>query len=343
MNKYFKRPVRPVEIDPGMNVADLLEAMAGTAFQAKNLASAADIWRKMLEGETTIFFGLSGAMVPAGMRAVMRYLIEKRMIDCLVSTGANLFHDAHETLGNLHWQGSSAVDDVELRKHRVNRIYDVYACEKEFNRTDTYIASFASTLRKGRSYTTREFLHLLGGHLASDAKNEGILTAAYRAKVPIYCPAIGDSSIGISLLVDHHDAKVLFDTIGDVEEMAHIVLDARATGVIYVGGGTPKNFIQQTEVTAPYLGRATGGHTYAVQITCDSPQWGGLSGCTFEEGQSWGKISKDALKVTVYSDATIALPMIVTAVAGRAASAIRKRKLPTMRVFDKRLLSAPPR
>jgi len=336
MSKYLKKATRPFEIDPRMNVADLVEAMEGTAFQAKNLATAADIWKRMLKGETTVFLGLSGAMVPAGMRPVIRYLIEKRMIDCLVSTGANLFHDAHETLGNFHWQGSSTVDDMDLKRHRVNRIYDVFACEEEFNRTDKYIASFASTLSKTRPYTTREFLYLLGGALASDAKAGGMLTAAHKAKVPVYCPAIGDSSIAISLLVDHHDAKIVFDAVADIEEMARIVMDAKATGVIYVGGGTPKNFIQQTEVTAPFLGRATGGHAYAIQITCDSPQWGGLSGCTFEEGQSWGKISEGAFKVTVYSDATIAFPVIVTAVAQRAASIIKKRRLPSMRVFGKR-------
>jgi deoxyhypusine synthase len=271
----------------------------------------------MLADEATVIMGLSGAMVPAGMRNLIAYLIGHRFIDCLVSTGANLFHDCHETLGRAHYKGDPHFDDVTLFEHGIDKIYDTFASEGEFRETDLFIADFARGLNSNVSYTTREFLHRLGGRLAEEGINDGILTAATRAQVPVYCPAIGDSSIGIALttLTSSQGRRFQFDVIGDVEELTTIVADSRKTGVIYIGGGTPKNFIQQTEVTASILGREVTGHDYAIQIIVDAPYWGGLSGCTFEEAQSWGKISKSAKKVTVYCDATIALPLVVTALA----------------------------
>ena len=259
-------------------------------------------------------------MVPAGMRHVLSFLIENRFIDCLVSTGANLFHDCHETLGRFHFRGDPHFDDITLYKHGIDKIYDTFACEKEFRSSDTFIADFARGLDRKRSYTTREFLNLLGKKLTEEVKEEGILTAAARANVPVYCPAIGDSSIGISLtlLPNEKGESFQFDIIGDVTELTDIVTNSKKTGVIYIGGGTPKNFIQQTEVTASILGRDVTGHDYAIQIIVDAPYWGGLSGCTFEEAQSWGKISAAAKKVTVYCDATIALPLLVTALADEA-------------------------
>ena len=315
-NKFLKRPVRPVEVFPGAEVSELLSRMGETAFQGKNLAVAVDVWERMLKGNVTIFFGLAGAMVPAGMRKVIVHLIKNRFIDCLVSTGANLFHDIHETLGKYHWQGHTMVDDVELKDEGIDRIYDVFAVEEEFERADRYCYRFAKALEK-RPYTTREFLSLLGKRLSEGVKEDGILTAAYKAGVPVYCPAIGDSSIGIGLAMKPEEDNFIFDVIGDVKETALIAAEASNTGVVYVGGGTPKNFIQQTEVTAGLMGRDVSGHKYAVQITADAPHWGGLSGCTFEEAQSWGKIAKKAKMVTVHCDSTIALPIITTALAGK--------------------------
>lgn len=310
-------PIAPFEVKTGQSVADCLRRMESISFQGRSLASAFRIWAEMLEDEATIIMGLSGAMVPAGMRKIITYLIDHRLIDCLVSTGANLFHDCHEILGKSHFKGDPNFDDVTLFDHRIDKIYDTFASEEEFRDTDRYIADFAKGLDPKRSYTTREFLNRLGMRLAQEGTREGILTAAAQARVPIYCPAIGDSSIGIALttLTSTSGVRFQFDVIGDVEELTNIVVNSKKTGVIYIGGGTPKNFIQQTEVTASILGREVTGHDYAVQIIVDAPHWGGLSGCTFEEAQSWGKISKSARKVTVYCDATIALPIVITALA----------------------------
>ncbi|MBI5903079.1 MAG: deoxyhypusine synthase [Deltaproteobacteria bacterium] len=321
--KFLKRPVRPVEIDTGASVEDLVKRMGDAAFQGRNLSIAVDIWEEMLKTRTTVFLGLAGAMVPAGMRELLVYLIRNRYVDCLVSTGANLFHDIHETLGRHHWQGSHNMDDNALKDAGIDRIYDVFAVEEEFNRADRYIYEFAEGLEK-RPYTTREFLYLMGGDLSGKCRADGIVTSAFRARVPLYCPAVADSSIGIALALKNGSDHFIFDMIGDVKETAEIAARAKSTGVVYVGGGTPKNFIQQTEVTAALQCKDVAGHRYAVQVTADSPHWGGLSGCTFEEAQSWGKIARKASHVTVNSDATIALPVIVTALAQRMKGFKRK-------------------
>jgi deoxyhypusine synthase len=288
----------------------------------------------MLKSDVTIFFGLAGAMVPAGMRKLITYLVKNRLIDCLVSTGANLFHDCHEEVGEVHYQGSHHANDLILKEHGIDRIYDVFAPDKAFVNTDKFIAGFAESLGS-KKLNTREFLYLLGGQLLKHGKDTGILSAAYEARVPIYCPAVSDSSIGIALAVSAAKGGKIpcLDVISDVIESAQLVADAKSTGVIYVAGGTPKNFIQQTEVTAPLIGRTVKGHSYAIQLSVDPPYWGGLSGCTLEEAQSWGKVARQAQKVTVYCDATISLPMVIHALAQEHAGLIAARKKPDLRLI----------
>src|SRR5690242_5407992 len=322
-------PTRPFDPVGAASASEVLERMQGTAFQGKNLGVAFDVWKKMLADDCTIMMGMSGAMVPAGMRRLVVSMIENRLIDCLVSTGANFFHDLHETKGNYHYQGSHQMDDVELAENLVDRMYDVLADEEKFRQHDQWIGRFASTLDQSRSYTTREFLHLLGCELAKHAKEDGILSAAAKAGIPVYCPASGDSSIGIGIAADRYTGgnRFTFDVIGDVLETARIAAEANCTGVVYFGGGTPKNFIQQTEVTLLIMKEDATGHKYAIQVVTDSPQWGGLSGCTFEEAQSWGKIAKDANMVTCHADSTIAMPILVSALLEQK-KLIKKRRRP---------------
>jgi|UniRef100_A0A7C3UZB2 deoxyhypusine synthase len=320
---FLKYPVVPFEIKEDRKISEILEALGKCSFQARNLSLALRVWEKMLREDTFIFLGLAGAMVPAGMRKIIAYLIKERYIDCLVSTGANLFHDIHETIGRYHYLGSEEVSDIHLRAARVDRIYDTFASEEEFIATDNLIAQWAERFPK-KVWTTREFLYRIGKKLLK-YENDGILKSAAAEEVPIYCPAIGDSSIGIALaeLYKKKGIKIEFDLIRDVTETAYLA-SLKKTGVIYIGGGTPKNFIQQTEVTAPYIGYKVSGHKYALQITEDKPFWGGLSGCTFKEAQSWGKIALDADMVMLYCDATIALPLIVSALAEKK---IKRKKI----------------
>ncbi len=328
-HEILTQPTCPISIDRRKNVAALLQKMQGISFQGRNLATAYHIWEKMLRDRILIMMGVAGAMVPAGMRRLVVYLIKNRLIDCLVSTGATFFHDVHESLGRLHYQCSPHVDDVELQKNLIDRMYDTLVDEEEFREEDAFVGHFASTLDQSRPYTTREFLYLLGKEVSKRAKEDGIVTAAYKARLPLFCPAVGDSSIGIGVAENRHLGKnqLTFDVIGDVLETARLAGESPASGVIYFGGGTPKNFIQQSEVTATFMRQAASGHKYAVQVITDAPHWGGLSGCTFEEAQSWGKIAPDASTVTVHCDSTIAMPILVTALSEHA-ELIRKRKRP---------------
>lgn len=313
--KYLAHPTRPIELQPGISCSDLLEGLEGCSFQGRMLAQAAKIWTEALDEDINVWLGLAGALVPAGMRKVITSLMERGLVDIIVSTGANLYHDFFETVGEYHYIGSPRVDDRDLREAKVDRIYDTFADEDMFFEIDRRIGKWALEMLENRPYTTREFLKLLGEEAGRRSKGEqGILSTAARLDVPVYCPAIGDSSIGIAL--SEAPIRALFDVIGDVEETARRAVQ-KPSMVIYLGGGTPKNFIQQTEVTNIVLNRPAQGHKYAIQFVVDAPQWGGLSGCTFEEAVSWGKIAVDARSITVMCDATIALPIVAAAVISR--------------------------
>ncbi len=341
IHKILHTPTHPFKIDPNQNLDHLLKSMEHISFQGRNLAKALDVWKQMLKGKVTIFLGLSGALIPAGFRKIMVYLIKNRLIDCLVSTGANLFHDLHECLGYYHFIGDPLANDVELKDKGIDRIYDTFASESEFRKSDDWVSDlFLFTLEQNKAYTTREFFYLMGKELSKISKKDGILTSAYESKVPIYCPAVADSSIGISIATYNRKfkKKFLLDVITDVNETAEIVLNSKETGVIYLGGGVPKNFIQQAQVTASFiLQDAELGHKYAIQITTDAPYWGGLSGCTFKEALSWGKIHKKAKRVMVYSDATIAFPILVTALAQGVKDLSKKRKPPRFELEGEKL------
>ena len=324
----LKSPTTPLSIAPPWSLAHLLEKMGGTSFQARNLQRAATIWEEMLKGETFIFFGLSGAMVPAGLRPVITYLIKNRLIDCIVSTGANLFHDLHETMGYYHFQCQPG-NDEHLRQEELDRIYDTLIRAKELEKGEDFIARFSSRLSPEKPLGSREYLHLIGKELSSQAKAEGILVSAYRSGVPIFCPALADSVFGTALAAARikYGSQLKWDIAQDVIDIIQLCAKAPATGIVLVGGGTPKNFIQQAPVCVGLFGQAVRGHKYAVQITTDSPQWGGLSGCTFEEARSWGKIAGGAGTVAVYADATIALPIVVSALAERCQAILPRKGL----------------
>lgn len=308
-----------------------MDEMRGIGFQGRSLGVSVEVWREMLGEEgLPIFLGLSGAMVPAGMRRIIAFFIQNRMIDCLVTTGANLFHDAHEALGKHHYLGSEKMDDSRLFKHQIDRIHDVLASETEFRALDNLIADFASGLKMDKNYSSRELMYLLGKMVSDEGGSEdSILVSAYRAGVPVFAPSLSDSSIGIGLTIasrkGHH---ITVDHILDVKEITSIVESSKKTGVIYVGGGVPKNFIQQTEIVASLFGKKGMGHEYAIQYTTDSPQFGGLSGCSFDEAVSWGKISTSAKQVQVFADATIALPIVSHALFETTKETIKTRKYP---------------
>jgi deoxyhypusine synthase len=326
-SRFLRVPVEPFSVEPGLGADELLSKMERISFQGRSLATARRIWEKMLGADCTIFLGMAGALSAGGLRLVVAHLLAHRYVDCLVSTGANLYHDLHETRGRHHYVGSPREDDAKLQADRIDRVYDTYASEQEFCENDEWIADFVMTLER-RPYTTREFLYRLGEHLWKETGQEGILTAAYRAAVPIFCPAIADSSVGMGLSqARHRDAAAgHIDVIGDIIESANIVIRKTRTASVVLGGGTPKNFINQASVQAEFYDDRVGGHQYALQIVTDVPHFGGASGSSLEEAKSWGKLAADAEQVTVHADATIVLPLLVSALATSAQDALAARQ-----------------
>jgi len=321
-HQVLRHPTRPIKIDPDKTVSELVSEMALTGFQGRKLGEAADAWTAMLKKrEIVIWMGVAGAMVPAGMRELITYLIRRRMIDVLVTTGATLYHDAYESIGGKHFLGTDQIDNVMLRRHRIDRVYDVYADERKFYQLDVMIEKeFSSRLQPGRPYSSREVMHEFGKWVSEMAGGrDGICISAYESGVPIFVPAFCDSGMGFSLMFSNRRRKrhIIVDHMRDVDESSRITEKSRNTAVIIVGGGVPKNFIQQTAVIASYQTRHDRTHNFAIQFTTDVPQWGGLSGSTFEEAQSWGKYNARATMVQCFADATISLPVVVQALSQR--------------------------
>ena len=340
----FRRPVRPFEVNPKDSASELLRKLRETAFQGRNLGHAAEIWDAMLAGRTTIILSLSGALIPAGMRKLLVYLLQHRYVDCIVSTGAQLFHDLNESLGHAHYQAQAEMDDAALRAERIVRMYDVLADDVSQDATERFIKEFAEGL-EGRAYTTREFLYLLGRVAGGEVKEAGVVTAAAKADVPLFCPAFGDSILGTAVAWARYEGKsqLQIDVVRDLLETSTLVEQTESqggrTGLIILGGGTSRNYAQQSATLGYMAGEGLWykTHLYAIQITTDQPHWGGLSGATFDESKSWGKFDLEAAQtVHVYCEATIALPLLVTGVAERHQGTIAGRSRPVFRMGNRK-------
>ncbi len=316
------KPTTPVS--PINDVNRLLEGMSQTGFQGRKLGESLAVWKRMVQDpDCTIFFGLSGAMIPGGMQACLIEMIRHHFVDVVVSTGANIFHDACEHLGIRHYLGHHRANDADLYEKGIDRIYDVFAYEEEFRQVDRGIAGFGETIAPFRG-SSREFIERYGEYLLREHPGrESFISTCIKEKVPIFIPALSDSSIGIGLLIARRRGfDVDIDQVLDADEITRMVEDARKTGVIYIGGGVPKNFIQQTQVIGSIHEKDLGGHDYAIQYTTDAPHWGGLSGCTFDEAISWGKESPGTLQVQCHVDATIALPIVISGLIGSGVSRV---------------------
>ncbi|QQG49358.1 MAG: deoxyhypusine synthase [archaeon] len=315
--KVLSKPVSTIQVGR-KSLSALLDQMSQTGFQGKKLGEVAKIWAEMArQRDLTIFLGLTGSLSTTGQWKIIRWLIEKRYVDVLVSTGANISEDILEALGYHYYQGTWLADDEKLLRLKVDRFYDVYADELQYRKLEETIYKFASTLDPKKTYSTREFLHQFGEYL-SKRGIDSIVAAAYENNVPIYSPGLIDSGYGVALsLLKRQKGKLIrLDQTKDMEELAQIAERTKRTGVVYLGGGVPKDTIQLATIIKSLAkgGEEETPHEYAIQITADSPQWGGLSGCTLEEAISWGKISSEAKKATLYADITLALPLVAHAI-----------------------------
>jgi deoxyhypusine synthase len=321
--------LRGARIDPrpitGKETIPELVENAFLAYNAGRLAEGCRLFAdRMLEDDVTVGMSLTGAMTPAGLgMSTIIPLMEAGFVDWIVSTGANLYHDAHFGLGLSMHKGSPFADDVELREYGVVRIYDIFFDYEVLLSTDAYIREVSARPEFQRSMSTAEYHYLLGGYIvqreqALGISRKSVLGVAHQCGVPIYTSSPGDSSIGMNVAEQALAGSALrFDVSADVNETAAIVYQAKAaggkSGILIIGGGSPKNFVLQTEPQIQeVLGISETGHDYFLQITDARPDTGGLSGATPAEAVSWGKVDPDKLPGTVvcYLDNTVAFPLL---------------------------------
>jgi deoxyhypusine synthase len=312
-DEALRREVAPVAVRAGMGAAELVGAMSGMSIQARNIGRCAEV----LDGiytdadRPTVFLGLAGPLIAAGLRKVIRDLVVGGYVDVIVSTGAILYQDIYQARGYRHYQGAPGADDVELRELRIDRIYDTYVDEERFWETDTWCGRVADELPPG-NYSSRAYLAHVGSKLEDE---ESIVAQCARLGVPMFCPAINDSSIGIGLTHHYHRCReqgrdgIAIDSIRDNYELVQVVLQSPKTAAFYVAGGVPKNYINDSIVMA-YIFNQERGHDYALQVTTAVTQDGGLSGSTLGEAQSWGKIRARARFAMAWVEPSVSLPLL---------------------------------
>ncbi|HVB59584.1 MAG TPA: deoxyhypusine synthase [Ktedonobacteraceae bacterium] len=329
---YLNGPqIIPRRVHPDMTVAELIDQQF-QAYNAARLSEAARLYAgEMLApgNDVTIGLTMAGALTPAGLGGCLITLMENGFIDFIISTGANLYHDMHHALAMTLHRGDFRLDDTLLQEEGVIRIYDILFADQVLLDTDAFVRECLKSL-PNRPISTSQLHYHLGVQLLKAGVNPeySVLAQAARWNVPIYTSSPGDSSIGMNVARHALEGNALtLDPLADVNETTAIVLAAARNGVIILGGGSPKNFYLQTQPQLwEVLGINKGGHDYFIQITTDAPHWGGLSGATPSEAVSWGKIKPEQLNstVVVYSDSTIALPLLTAYAMSKAQPRPRK-------------------
>jgi deoxyhypusine synthase len=311
--ELLNAPVEHIDIKQ-VNVVPLIEMMGKTAFQARNLHRAAQIADEMVaDPEATVILTLAGSMISAGQKGIILDLMRANAIDAIVSTGANIVdQDFFEALGFKHYMGNPFASDDMLRKLAIDRIYDTFIDEEELRACDDAIRVIAE-LCEPRPYSSREFIREMGRWLDTNHPHgESIVLEAFRRDIPIFVPAFSDCSAGFGLVyhqVAHPEKHVTIDSVRDFRELTQIKVNGGATGIIMLGGGVPKNFVQDIVVSAEVLGYDVDMHKYAVQLTVADERDGALSGSTLREANSWGKVDL-AKEQMVFGEATVTFPLL---------------------------------
>jgi deoxyhypusine synthase len=323
---YLKEPVNHIKIGGALTVDALMQQFANSgSFGAGRLASACDIYERMLKDpECTVFLALSGAVVPAGMRTLVTDLIRNHLVDVIVSTGACMVHDAIEAVGGHHYKGGWAVNDHELYKYHLFRIYDIFVPEEDYVKLDYALSDMYTDIaeeRRGESLASNEFTYEIGKRLKDQ---NSILRAAYEENIPIFLPSARDSEFGFIHWLhsaQQQDTKnvLRLDAFKDVPTICGICSKSPKNGMIVIGGGVPRNTIQSSTLASKK------GLDYAIVITLDRPETGGLSGSTLEETVSWGKMKGSADHVTVIGEALMVFPFVVASVTERLGKGFKRQ------------------
>ena len=326
---FLNKPVEHIDIT-SFDSRNIISSMEKMSFVARETANAANIFNEMIKDkDCTVFLTLAGSTSAAGCMNVYRDMVKYNMVDAIVATGASIIDmDFFEALGFKHYQGSQFQDDAELRKNYIDRIYDTYIDEDELQMCDKTICDIADGLEP-KSYTSREFIKEIGKYLKTNSKKKGsLIETAYENNVPIFCPAFTDSSAGFGLVI--HQEKnpkkhITIDSIREFRELTEIKIKSKGSGLIMIGGGVPKNFIQDTVICAELLGKDVEMHKYAIQITVADSRDGACSSSTLKEASSWGKVDVTKEQM-VFAEATSVLPLIASDAYHRGEWKNRSRK-----------------
>jgi len=311
--RFLATAIRAPRLASDLSVADLVDAMKGMSIQARNIGACATVLDRMMRDadRPTVFLGLAGPLIAAGLRNVLRDLVAGGYVDVVVSTGAILYQDIYQARGFQHYRGTPHSDDALLRSLSIDRIYDTYVDEERFWETDVWCGRVADALPPG-AYSSRQYLEHVGSCLDDE---DSIVQTCCRWKVPVFCPAINDSSMGIGLTHHRHRCRrknaagIVIDSIQDNYELTQIVVQSKKTAAIYVAGGVPKNFINDSVVMSCVFGQQR-GHAYAIQVTTAVTADGGLSSSTLSEARSWGKIRADADCAMAWVEPSVAVPLL---------------------------------
>ncbi len=312
--ELLKEKIEHIDIKQ-FNAVPLVQSFDKMSFQSRNLARACKIYNSMIKDkDCTIFLCLAGSLVSAGLKKVIVDLIKNNMVDSIISTGAIVVdQDFFEGLGFYHYRGFINADDNKLRELMIDRIYDTFIDEEDLRVCDMTIKKIADSIKPG-AYSSREFIYYMGKFLDKKGKQESFVHEAYKKQVPIFCPAFTDSSAGFGLIFHQTEKKeksIKIDSIKDFRELTQIKIKSKDSGILMLGGGVPKNFIQDTVVAADIIGINTPMHKYAIQLTVADERDGALSGSTLKEANSWGKVDS-GLEQMVYGEATLTLPILAS-------------------------------
>lgn len=314
--RFLKKAVHHIDIKE-FDAIPVIRQFEKTAFQAKNLARACEIYEKMLKDRScAVILCLSGSLFSAGLKKIVYDMVENKMVDAIIATGAIIVdQDFFEALGFRHYHGSPRSNDSELYKMGIDRIYDTFIDEDELRECDMTVKKIADSLPP-RAYSSREFITVMGKFLDARGKGKGsVVWSSFKRQVPIFVPAFSDSSAGFGLVLHQWERKdepaVAIDSVKDFLELTKVKIASKNTGLLMIGGGVPKNFAQDVTVAADIIGESASMHKYAVQITVADERDGGLSGSTLKEAHSWGKVD-DVFEQMVFAEATLAFPLLAS-------------------------------
>lgn len=299
--------MKQVDIRPNMTTVELLDAMKNGGFTCRKVALATDLLEQMIQDDgCTLFVGLAGALIPGGMRKILRIMIEKNMVNCIVTTGANISHDLLETSGGSHYHGSEHLNDDKLNEMQMSRIFSTLIPYESFVKFEAMAQKILKNIPDQRM-SSQQFLFELGRYVDDP---QSIVRAAFLKKVPIFSPSFVDSMLGVQAWLFSQTTPFYIDVLKDHSEFTKIVYETERMGALFLGGGVPKHFIMNGS-------QLHSGLSYAIQITMDRPEHGGVSGASVKEAISWGKVASKAKWIDITSDVTLVLPLMVSGVLSR--------------------------